>query len=825
MNNNIFMKLANQSLPFDMPFSEIKQYAPDSLWRSDSIQAFKLALESCPRLNWTSYLANYPDVLKAGINPMSHFLENGLYEGRQLYSYHPLRICGRQYDNAPKITVIVPNYNNAIFLEKCLSSLVTQTLPEIEVIIVDDGSQDDSLEIITQFTQNYKNFKLVRHKLNMSLHMARKTGVANAIGDYIMFLDPDDFYSADACEVAYHAAIKGYDIVQFSVAPINLGGLSVSAMEGYERWYNSYPYGYHSQNEIIYDSLIAGTLSHSVCHKIFDRYICQYAFAQTESNYFPLTEDFYEFMIIVMSIRNFYKINDKLYNCTRGQGLSSFDSSAGRIMRRRGIGKLLAPINKFLDGNKLSFLKPSMKKILFSSSIRYLLDFNPVLIESYLEVISEQYGILYTITNLLSEYDGRKDSLLCLLSSANEFKPKCRCLKKNSSCKLGLIITHLNNSIYALVLLPIIKLLASRQIQVVIFTNQTGSFLEAFRPYAEIYSIIDYRDDIKEKEIYLEQLYRYIKESGIGMMLIYDINNPTILWDILLVHLLKLPVVGILDDDIACEFIKPRDRGYNHRHWLNMLKYMDRVIVHSTVAETYLQIQGVECQRVEIPKKNSANLIHLSTQKNILLMGNIGNGNHQTKEAFLVFREVLKLNPDVFLIVAGTFASQNAMKTLSQWVRNSGMESKIRIIDNKKNIKALLDDASILLSTSFTNNYTNGIELALAQGIQCVAYDIPALRQYAGKNLVLVPQGKYEKAAGEINRLLMRDDTSGKYEDPDQIRVQTNGKANWSSDLLEAITSCGHECKINYREPADYGNVLDSLAFYGGKSIPKTWPA
>ncbi|EPO4111642.1 glycosyltransferase [Enterobacter cloacae] len=110
----------------------------------------------------------------------------------------------------PKVSIIVPVYNVERYLRKCLDSLVNQTLSSIEIIIVNDGSTDGSEKIIKEFTTSYTNIIHITQN-NMGLSEARNTGVRYATGDYIAFLDSDDWVANDAYKILYEKAIKNND--------------------------------------------------------------------------------------------------------------------------------------------------------------------------------------------------------------------------------------------------------------------------------------------------------------------------------------------------------------------------------------------------------------------------------------------------------------------------------------------------------------------------------------------------------------------------------------------------------------------------------------
>ena len=108
----------------------------------------------------------------------------------------------------PKVSVIVPVYNVEEYLEKCINSLINQTLQDIEVIFVDDGSTDESKKIIEKYIQNNPKKLKYLYKENGGLSSARNFGIPYAKGDYIAFLDSDDYIEPNMYEDMYNVAIK-----------------------------------------------------------------------------------------------------------------------------------------------------------------------------------------------------------------------------------------------------------------------------------------------------------------------------------------------------------------------------------------------------------------------------------------------------------------------------------------------------------------------------------------------------------------------------------------------------------------------------------------
>jgi len=106
----------------------------------------------------------------------------------------------------PKVSVIVPFYNVERYIKKCLDSLINQTLEEIELILVNDGSTDDSYKIAKQFQEKYPDKVKYYEKINGGLGDARNFGINYATGEYVAFLDSDDYVEPTMYEEMYKEA-------------------------------------------------------------------------------------------------------------------------------------------------------------------------------------------------------------------------------------------------------------------------------------------------------------------------------------------------------------------------------------------------------------------------------------------------------------------------------------------------------------------------------------------------------------------------------------------------------------------------------------------
>ena len=117
-------------------------------------------------------------------------------------------------NSVPKVSVVIPVYNVEQYLRQCLDSVVNQTFKDIEIIVVNDCSPDNSLKIIEEYKQKDERFVIVDLKKNVGLGSARNEGMKLAKGKYITFIDSDDWVSKDFVESLYETIEKNqYDVI------------------------------------------------------------------------------------------------------------------------------------------------------------------------------------------------------------------------------------------------------------------------------------------------------------------------------------------------------------------------------------------------------------------------------------------------------------------------------------------------------------------------------------------------------------------------------------------------------------------------------------
>ena len=157
---------------------------------------------------------------------------------------------------SPKVSVIIPVYNTSEFLGECLDSLLNQTLTDIEIICVDDGSTDDSLFILRKYAEVDKRIIILTQQ-NKGAGVARNYGMSVAKGEYLSFLDSDDFFSHDLLSETTAAADRTQaNIIVYRFEKYNhVTGEYTSANYAFHKeWWPDHPFNYTANPDKIFNS-------------------------------------------------------------------------------------------------------------------------------------------------------------------------------------------------------------------------------------------------------------------------------------------------------------------------------------------------------------------------------------------------------------------------------------------------------------------------------------------------------------------------------------------------------------------------------------------
>ena len=204
----------------------------------------------------------------------------------------------------PAISIVVPAYNKEPYIKQCMDSLINQTLKDIEIIVVDDASTDNTLQILRDYEHKDSRVKIIAKALNGGLHMARKTAVEATTGDYVLFVDADDEIELKTCEVLYsYASSHPADILHFGVSIHPEGKSEEDFAYRYDQMF-AQTNGDQSGDNIIkssFSSNLAHWVPWSMLTALFKGDLIRASFEKTVSTRLTKVEDAYEYFVTASS--------------------------------------------------------------------------------------------------------------------------------------------------------------------------------------------------------------------------------------------------------------------------------------------------------------------------------------------------------------------------------------------------------------------------------------------------------------------------------------------------------------------------------------------
>ena len=210
-----------------------------------------------------------------------------------------------------KFSIIMPIYNTENYLERSILSVLHQSYTDYELMCVDDGSADSSAQILSTFSDNAK-IKILKHECNKGLFCARKTGVQNATGDYVLFLDSDDWLEQDTLKIlAKELSNSSPDYIEFTYYKVSANGRK-------KTWH----FSKEDKTKEITDVLLSKA-NHTLWNKCYNAHVIKPIYDSLPDFYAVFSEDYYQLAIIECHIKTRKSIAVPLYNYRMTTGISN----------------------------------------------------------------------------------------------------------------------------------------------------------------------------------------------------------------------------------------------------------------------------------------------------------------------------------------------------------------------------------------------------------------------------------------------------------------------------------------------------------------------
>lgn len=794
------------SLPYDVDASFLADAGISEECQDNAWLAAAHALQNCPYLNWDAYLAQNPDVASAGIPPWLHYARHGVYEGRKLLSYHPLK----DFFNPPQqplISVIIPNHNNELFLPKCVESILAQTMPDIEIILVDDCSADQSMSIIAGYALKDPRIKVIQKFSNIGTFMGRKEGVLAATGKYIMFVDADDFLDINACERLCELMRLGYDMVEFGVHVLNPGLADAGAIANCTRYLNGGENRLYDHMELMQALFVKQSLPWSIWNKIYLAEVCKEAHRDVEDGYYVIAEDVYEMLAMARYARNMLKVEDKLYFYNYATGITDTSNIRAHYKKWFQIGEVTQKIGNFAEKNNLNiYFDRINEQHCFAAIAKWLQVVEDDELAPYLDMIKQHYGFETFLKVLVERFANDILRLSSKLSHYMDRRKSDKAVHHISLCCPGKITAEFKERIrlYSTKLLAIhfhVTLIADRSQLTEEEYPEKLTILHIHSPNGTPSSILEY----------LDNLHSRIRDNKIDMALYPGEADATLLWDMLLWDHYQIPVV-VSQDKISSRYF-PGCNTAKISQLDGIFKCAAAVICPTNYSTTIARAICQNAWHIPIGVAEAPQWV-TEPAPSIAVYFDSDSPSSQIGQCLLVFKHVAMQCPWVKMIVIGRFDSKKQRQAFIASIKKLRLTERIHLTDRTDKYQLFFAKCGVFLSTAYDESGLLPIMQAQSFGLPCVIYDIPADMAQESNGIVAVPQRDYEAAAEAIIHLLESPD----YWEMQAARARQSFARNqqrfqtFLSALMKNATSLSLLSPVSQSELKRYMNYIADYA-------------
>lgn len=236
----------------------------------------------------------------------------------------------------PRFSVVVPVYNDEKAIADTLESVLSQDYPDYEIVVVDDGSIDDSLAVIQAFEKRDGRIIVCSHKSNRGAYQARKTGVSRTSGTYVLFLDGDDTLAPGALSRLDNLSRETpVDVLHFAIRVVPVRDVDEEKARGHELWlmpFHGVFFGPRVMEACLLDELYCWNL----CGKLIDGDLCREAFSCCGDGTFSRAEDMVAYLMCAFFARSYRGApTEFLYNYNYGAGGDGSDSISADQLERK----------------------------------------------------------------------------------------------------------------------------------------------------------------------------------------------------------------------------------------------------------------------------------------------------------------------------------------------------------------------------------------------------------------------------------------------------------------------------------------------------------
>jgi len=662
----------------------------------------------------------------------------------------------------PKISIIIPCHNADQYLGKCLDSVINQTEKDIEIICIDDASTDNSLQLARMYAQRDQRIKLIEYEVNQTALKARKDGAMQALGDYIMFLDADDYLETSACHDLYRTISKDkVDIVQFGTRIINEDHVAPDRLDSLTRVLA--PFLGTLRGKSVFDACFLDRKYYSTLwNKIYSARLCRKAFSYLTDDRLPKAQDLYAFFLVAYFANSYKGINQKpYYNHRLGSGITGRNSVSVAQLETCCQAKWTAnAISKFAESVDSASVQMAADKVrinLLADCLNAWLTLLPIHeSKTGFELLLQYWGPLEIVDCLYDRFFDQKSLIAQRLSGVFPLISTAHTIRT-----IGIYYYRYNIGGAQRVISQLIPIFIELGYRVVLLTGEPATHADLQLP-SGVDRVILPTGDHKAMHGYQPRaiaLLAAIHKYDIDLLSYHAAGAQELLFDLILAKLTGVRFVVTSHEHAFQTWMRMTNQS-EVAHYL--FRLVDLVTVLSRVDETYYKALNIPVQFVPNPVPVQAAETDFSQIDTNLVtwIGRLRSGTKNYSAAIDMMRELVSIVPAAHLRIVGPEITPGAINQLNQMVLENGLADCVEVCGPSSSIETEYQRASVCILTSASESFPLVVVESKSHGVPLVMFELPyieTVRQSMG-GVIAVQQRDTSAMAREVADILLNDD-------------------------------------------------------------------
>ena len=661
----------------------------------------------------------------------------------------------------PRISIVVPVYNVAPYLQECLDSLTGQTMRDIEVLCVDDCSTDGSAELLRQAAAADDRIHVQFHTENRTAAVCRKEGVLASHGQYLLFVDPDDRLHPDACGILLqHAGKQQVDILHFQAQAFGEADIAPERIRQVNRML-TVP---HLRKE---EALLASCFgeepefSFQLWNKLYSGDLVRRAMRCFPDGAFPKAQDLLAFFIILYFAKSYCGVRtEPLYDYRVGVGVTGGQTLTRKQIDGYAAQALIAPaLRRFLasQGNNPEAedcVDRIQRRLLRDSVSRLRKQIAPQDFTYAWEAYCLQWGAAEIVAELAHQNLFREANFLPHMQQL----PSLQYAPRETRC-IGTFYHSIVNGGAQRVVASLVTLWVSMGYRVVLFTDSEPTPEDYPIPESVKRIVLpapDYGDH--PAELFPERekaLYQAVQQEQIDLFVYHAWVAPAIFWDMLavktagaafFVHCHSVFSMLVMRSPLRRAFVCS-PLIYAMADGVVTLSEADAAYWRPYQPNTFTVVNPLPFPMPERPDGGAR-------EHTLLWVGRISNEKNPV-QAVEILNRVRQQVPDARLVMVGS-GSEALEEAVHKRIVQLGLEDAVTLPGFCQDVMPYYHSSSLLLCTSEYEGFGMTLLEAQSCGLPVITYDMPYLTILAtGQGSVSVPMHDKDAAARAVVRLLL----------------------------------------------------------------------